>query len=784
MNAEAQTAATLTLTIFRDVGARRAEEQEWSFEELTERLRKANTYADKASCPLIKLARFGDQRTEKGSLRHDGNVLEIHGVEADYDGEKVSTAEAQMMLHEHNISAILYTSPSHKEERPRWRVLCPTSKPCPPADRVRLVARLNGALGGILAPESFVLSQSYYAGRVNGAPYEVSQVRGECIDLLPVLDAKAIQPAKNGESRAQRLEKIRSTDPVIAKLNERGMVLTPRHDGGADIICPFEADHTSKRSPADCSYWPPNTGGFELGHFKCLHGHCAGRSDDDFLRAIGLSVGESTDAEVAGEVDAWSEPKPLQREPSQPTLFPVEALGDVLGAAAVEITNVIQAPLAISGNSVLAAAHLAAQGHVNVLIDGRRHPISEFFLTIGRTGERKSAVDKIALQPHRERQDELRATHKREFAEHERQADAYKKSKEEAIGGTKSKGYEAKVKALRELGDPPADPLEPFLLCEEPTYEGLVKMLAHGQPSIGLFSDEGGRFIGGHGMSEDHMLKTAAGLSGMWDGNPISRVRAGDGAALLPGRRVSAHLMAQPDIAQLMLSNFVLLEQGLLSRCLVTWPDSTAGCRLYKAVDLSDMDTIKRYSAVMMKLLVAPLTLKEGALNELAPRDLSLDHEAKRIWIAYHDAIERELVDTGKLAQIRGLANKAPEHASRIAAVLALVDDLGCSAISARWMKSGIALVTHYLNEAMRLYEAGAADPEIREAEKLLTWLKSRPADRRTVISLVEVYQLGPNSIRNAKTARALMKLLEEHGYVRPTLDPDNRRKEVWSVRP
>ncbi len=90
-------------------------------------------------------------------------------------------------------------------------------------------------------------------------------------------------------------------------------------------------------------------------------------------------------------------------------------------------------------------------------------------------------------------------------------------------------------------------PLEPLLLCEEPTYEGLVKLLAAGQPSVGLFSDEGGRFIGGHGMNPDNLLKTAAGMSGLWDGKPVDRVRGGDGATKLYGRRVSCHLMVQPE---------------------------------------------------------------------------------------------------------------------------------------------------------------------------------------------------------------------------------------------
>ena len=37
---------------------------------------------------------------------------------------------------------------------------------------------------------------------------------------------------------------------------------------------------------------------------------------------------------------------------------------------------------------------------------------------------------------------------------------------------------------------------------------------------------EGGQFIGGHGMTPEAMLRTAAGLSCLWDGEPIKRVRA------------------------------------------------------------------------------------------------------------------------------------------------------------------------------------------------------------------------------------------------------------------
>jgi hypothetical protein len=76
--------------------------------------------------------------------------------------------------------------------------------------------------------------------------------------------------------------------------------------------------------------------------------------------------------------------------------------------------------------------------------------------------------------------------------------------------------------------------MTPLLTCPEPTYEGKCRLLAGGQPAIGIFAAEGGQFVGGHGMSDDARLRTATGLSAIWDGEPIRRVRVGDGIVILP----------------------------------------------------------------------------------------------------------------------------------------------------------------------------------------------------------------------------------------------------------
>jgi predicted P-loop ATPase len=124
----------------------------------------SQTAAEKAKLPWLKLALFGDLRTDMKALRHDANILEISGVELDYDGEKIPFEVACDIAEAIGLLCIIYTSPSHTEEKPRWRVLCPLSQMLPPEQRALFVSMVNGAFGCIFAVESWTLSQSYYYG--------------------------------------------------------------------------------------------------------------------------------------------------------------------------------------------------------------------------------------------------------------------------------------------------------------------------------------------------------------------------------------------------------------------------------------------------------------------------------------------------------------------------------------------------------------------------------------------------------------------------------------------
>ena len=119
-------------------------------------------------------------------------MLAITGIEVDYDGEAVSVEEAvQLLGNRSGIQSLVYTSPRHTEDAPRWRVLCPLSREHAPNERERFVGRLNGLFGGgIFAGESFTLSQADHFGCISNNPlHRVEVIGGNPIDEHLELDA-------------------------------------------------------------------------------------------------------------------------------------------------------------------------------------------------------------------------------------------------------------------------------------------------------------------------------------------------------------------------------------------------------------------------------------------------------------------------------------------------------------------------------------------------------------------------------------------------------------------
>jgi hypothetical protein len=199
----------LVITTFRNLAASAKHEEVISFDDLVERIADPKGYPGKKSLPLIKLARFGSTKSEKGSLRHDANVLAVSGLEGDHDAGKMQLEEAAARLQDANLEAVLYTSPSHTPAAPRWRVLLPLSRECAPEARAPMVKAVDAVLGNnVLAAESYTLSQSYYIGQVRGAPYSWARTHGDRIDDRPELVTTAAKHRAPPATRALRLDDV------------------------------------------------------------------------------------------------------------------------------------------------------------------------------------------------------------------------------------------------------------------------------------------------------------------------------------------------------------------------------------------------------------------------------------------------------------------------------------------------------------------------------------------------------------------------------------------------
>ena len=477
-------------------------------------------------------------------------------------------------------------------------------------------------------------------------------------------------------------------------------------------------------------------------------------------------------------------PQPLLREIAPGAPYPVEALGP-LRAAVQAVQGMTQAPVAIAAQSALTVASLAVQGFGDVETLGGTRPTSLYALTVARSGERKSACDAPLMAGLRDHERE-HAKAQRDEMESWRNKHALWKGERDRILLEARKGKGEKRTAaqadLEALGPEPEAPPSADRTVTEPTFEGLTKLFAHGQPSLGLFSDEGGQFLGGHAMNSENRQKTLAAFNDLWQGNPIRRTRSGDGHATLYGRRLAVHLMVQPTVARSFMADPLAADTGFLPRFLICEPPSTIGTRM-QANAKHDGVALSGFSHRLRSILGDPMPMAPET-RELEPRTLQLTTAARRLLVAFADNVEQAQIQGGYLAHTTGTASKAAEQAGRIAGVLTLWQDQQSSHVEHDTMADAIRLADFYLSEASRLANAALVSAEIDNAEKLRRWLLE--IWKEGEVMLRDVVQSGPNSLRESKKARAALCILEKHGWIvaleAGTMVRGSSRKEAWKV--
>lgn len=285
-------------------------------------LASPSEHPDIDSLPLFKVAAFrGDTRAKPTT------VLHVDAVCGDYDGGEVTLEEAERRLAAAGVRACLYTTRRHTAAAPRWRVLAPLAGPISEPEHQGLLDMLNGALGGILAPESWDWSRSYFWGRVRGVEYKFATIEGEALDVVamcpdfePCPCSVAVKAARAPKTPGEHAEPI--VDDVHHYLDEQGLVLAADGDR-LHVACPWADQHTSDSGTSSTSWLLAGTNDYALGHFSCRHTSHGTKTDAQYLDAIGYVRNAFEDVVLSEEqaaAGAAAAIRNAQRPPAAPRL--------------------------------------------------------------------------------------------------------------------------------------------------------------------------------------------------------------------------------------------------------------------------------------------------------------------------------------------------------------------------------------------------------------------------------------------------------------------------------
>lgn len=465
--------------------------------------------------------------------------------------------------------------------------------------------------------------------------------------------------------------------------------------------------------------------------------------------------------------------------------FPLEELIEPLKGEVEAIVDKVQCPIELAASSVLSVAALAAQQHADVVNPrGIRSPLSLFTLSIARPSERKSTADNLAMEP-------VRTYERQRWESYQKEMTFYRTAKaawwgaQQAIINNKRLDTKQKQEELSKIGQEPPEPIDWKLICSEPTIEGLLNQFQYGYPSLGIFNNDGGAFVGGYSMSKDFRLKTAATLSNLWNATPVDRtLKNRQENCRVANRRLSLHLMIQPDVAKQFFATPEFKGQGLFSRFLIAFPETTMGERFQYEEDPANVGKMHAFNNQLLYVLQKQLSLIHGTRQELMPTVLALDDDAKEEWEKYADYIEGKLCRRGELEAIADFAGKIVEHALRLAGVMTIVQNPNATTIDKFMLWRAANLMEYYTAQYFRIFDDGETPKEILDAEKMLEWLQFDYGE--DYVTLNEIKHNGPHGLR--KRTVGIVVMLLDHNWLIPvdhpvTIRSKPVRSNAWLIQ-
>jgi len=439
--------------------------------------------------------------------------------------------------------------------------------------------------------------------------------------------------------------------------------------------------------------------------------------------------------------------------------FPVDAFPQIIRNAIYEVEQHTQAPQALIAASALGVISLACQNRIDVCrLKNLRGPVSLFLLTLAESGERKSTVDKLLMEPLYQLEENLFEKYTHDLTVWRNDEAIFNIEKKSLMSKLKSEirrnkdhlPTNEKLKAL--LASHPKSPVRFKQIFNDATPAAIKDYLCGYWRSVGIMSDEAGTIFNGYTLNELPFINK------MWDGAMFPVERKSEPEKLIRDARMTLSLMVQPDIFKGYIKRKGDMAKGIgfFARCLICQPGSTQGNRQITSPVVST-----EYLPIFHQRLMKIVNESIAGNNENDRLCLRFTVEAEKRWIAFSNNVEYEMGILGRLSNFKDYASKMAENMARIAALLHHFNgDEGD--ISLLTVEAAVEISTWYVGEYVRLF----SKPQeftlaISEADELYWWINNYCIRlNASWITKNTVLQYGPNKFRNRSKANEVLNTL------------------------
>ena len=430
-----------------------------------------------------------------------------------------------------------------------------------------------------------------------------------------------------------------------------------------------------------------------------------------------------------------------------------------------------------------------------VIREGYAEPIIAYMIAVAASGERKTPVFKLCMDPVMNWQKKQLKKYKVNIAKALEANSVYQKKIEKLKQTVKAESTPSEIEKINDDISKTMDlmyqiPVIPRILTEDATPEAFIEQIAK-QPSqqLSLFSDEGGVFKVISGLYSNGKSQFDIFLKG-YSGAPYTKDRVGKPPVHIDAAHTSVGLTVQPGVMKSVNDIKAFKDTGMIARFKILQAEKRIGKRSPEAPCL-DKDAVSAYNETVTSLLDMKWKTKDGqkSLDSFQPGDaipyeMKFTPEAYELYKRHFTDIESQVCEDGELEYAEDFTGKLPGSTVRLAGMFQLFSEGPLDLkIQQQILQDAIDLNAHFTKHTLAAMNVMQADSETQDAMTMWEWIERQIKAGKRIFSWRQIQQGTKHRINIGHQKIAFQVLIDRY-YVRGIIDPVQTRTKTFEVNP